>query len=281
MGPFVFLGQGDKIPFYFSTALLYAMNSVTIMTSAKTVENAIQGLLGQPVWQFLPALIRLNPGIARIRLQTYIPAPKLSERLRGLLSDSDQDLLNRVDILRQNTGVPFWDALLGIAMREGTLHSRISQAALLHDPQQKSDTYEIEASEIRAKRLQDIVDSLPQGKGLVVCSRVEMKTGDSMHIPMMDFRCPPSEPNSKAIEGLFAKTGQPSGVLVESGKSYHLYGTSLLTGSQWVEFLALCLLFAPVTDGRYVAHRLADGECRLKIASHQERAVPNISYVFQ
>jgi hypothetical protein len=80
-------------------------------------------LKGIDVWHFLPALLQSHPEIAKIRVQTYRPAPRLSERLKGNLSEADQNQLLRIDQIRKSTGVPFWDVLLGIAMREETLNT--------------------------------------------------------------------------------------------------------------------------------------------------------------
>jgi hypothetical protein len=238
---------------------------------------AFAALEGKPVWNFFPAFFHANPGITEFRLQTYRPAPKLSERLKKLLP-SDEIFLQRVDDIRKSTGVPFWDVLLALAMRDGELDSQIALSALLHDPRQKADTFPLSPPEFIASKISTILSSISGEHGLVACSQVKMTNGEVGHIPMMDFRCPPCDSNAAAIGMLLRATGQMQGVLVESGKSYHLYGTSVLTPNAWIKFMSMCLLFAPVSDARYIAHRLADGECRLKIAS-LDRSVPLITHV--
>jgi hypothetical protein len=237
------------------------------MSETRSTKVDLVSLKGRDVWHFLPFLFECHPEIARIRVQTYRPAPKLSERLKGALSEAEKEHLLRVDHVRKSTGVPFWDVLLGIAMREGTLSTTLAQSALLHDFEQLATTFTFAGSEFSLAALEEINKQVSCEEGLVLCSKVILSNGDVRHIPMMDFRCPPSPSNAGAIALLLPKTGQKEGILVESGHSYHLYGTNLLTADEWTRFMAICLLLSPVTDPRYIAHRLTDGECRLKISS--------------
>jgi len=96
-------------------------------------------------------------------------------------------------------------------------------------------------------------------------------------VPMMDFSCPCSDGNARAIARMLEIVGHREGILVESGHSYHFYGTSLLVQNEWIDFMAKAVLFAPYVDPRYVAHRLADGQCRLRIFS--SRPMPVIARV--
>lgn len=240
----------------------------TTIFQMKAFQNDLESLKGRPVWEFLTLFVHQNSDIAEVRVQTYRPAPKLSERLKGTLSESDTALLDRADEIRRDTGVPFWDVLLGLAMTENKLNERMAKCALLHDPEQKAETFTFSAAEFTQAALEGLNSSTEAEDGLVICSRVKLRNGQFSHIPMIDFRCRTSEANAKAIKMLLTKINERTGILVESGKSYHLYGTRLLSQDEWVRFMAICLLFSPVTDPRYIAHRLADGECRLKIASH-------------
>jgi hypothetical protein len=59
--------------------------------------------------------------------------------------------------------------------------------------------------------------------------------------------------------------------------SFHYYGFELLTQDKWIEFLAGCLLLAPFTDSRYIAHRLAEGVADLRITnSDEKKTIPYI-----
>src|SRR5213075_183801 len=67
-------------------------------------------------------------------------------------------------------------------------------------------------------------------------------------IPMMDFRCTPSASNLDRIQRALRALGQSAGAVLASGRSYHFYGFQLLPPNEWSDFLARCLLLAPLVD---------------------------------
>lgn len=77
------------------------------------------------------------------------------------------------------------------------------------------------------------------------------------HIPMMDFRCPKSPKNLARIKGLLRTIGEKEGVILDSGRSYHYFGTNPLSEKEWLMFLGKCLL-SGLVDERYIGHRLID-----------------------
>ncbi len=95
---------------------------------------------------------------------------------------------------------------------------------------------------------------------------------------MMDFRWVPS---SKALDGILSAlrtAGVRTGAILESGRSYHFYGFDLLDQGDWLQFMGKCLLIAPLTDSRYIAHRLIDGACALRITPDKNHPkVPTVA----
>lgn len=77
------------------------------------------------------------------------------------------------------------------------------------------------------------------------------------HIPMMDFRCLKSPKNLARIKGLLRTIGEKEGVVLDSGRSYHYFGTNPLSEKEWLMFLGKCLL-SGLVDERYIGHRLID-----------------------
>jgi hypothetical protein len=157
-------------------------------------------------------------------------------------------------------------------------------------------TSHTEANEVAGRRavrsedlpgwLDEVLPQYPEDgtKNLVVCSRVEDRRqggrqhGTTVrHIPMMDFRCEPSDRNRELVIMAMRKLGQQNGVVLESGRSYHYYGFDLLDEASWRDFMYRCLLLAPFTDSRYIGHRLLGGTARLRIsASRHKPAVPHV-----
>jgi hypothetical protein len=98
---------------------------------------------------------------------------------------------------------------------------------------------------------------------------------------LMDFRCSPSPQNStivkKALAAMWRTLRHPCSL---SG-SYHFYGLRSAVRDAWLRFLAMGILFSPIVDARYIAHRLADGACRLRICAGPDKpSVPFVMEVF-
>jgi hypothetical protein len=97
------------------------------------------------------------------------------------------------------------------------------------------------------------------------CSQVQLKNGSTKHIPMMDFLCPKSQQSLKVVRRISERFGVGGGFIMESDRSYHFYGSRLLSESELVRFLASALMFAPVVDQTWIAHQLIDKCCALEI----------------
>jgi hypothetical protein len=240
----------------------------------------LTSLCGKPVTAFLERLSAFHPEIARIRFETYSPAPGLSARLNYTLSQEQTELRDAAQHLADAMGIPFWDALLSVCMHRGMVPEEFVDVALIHGPDPGVERFTLERDQITADGIQRIFEHVPEGRGLLVCSRVPLDCGEIMQLPMLDFLCACSEENAQAIRRFLAAAGQGEGILVESGNSYHFYGTFLLSVKEWVAFMARSLLFGPVVDVRYVGHRLLDGECRLKVFDSERRGAPKIAYAF-
>ncbi len=101
------------------------------------------------------------------------------------------------------------------------------------------DGYSITSDKITEKNLLSISDKFyKKEKILGIASRVIMKDGSEAHIPMMDFGCPVEEENLIKIEQLMIPFH--GGFILESGNSYHFWGSQLMTKSEWQDFLDYC-----------------------------------------
>jgi len=241
--------------------------------------SPFQSLRSKPIHDFFPALCRLRPEIAELRFATYRRRPSLDERLRAQFVPEDGDLVETANRLSQE-GVAFWDAVLSVAMERGILKQAFVTAAATHDFNLPERSFRLSREQVLEGSIGEIIPQLAPGEGLLACSRLRVASGESSYLPMLDFACPCSCENSKTIRKLVALGGAPQGVLVRSGRSYHYYGASLLSQEGWLRFVAFSLLFAPVTDSRYMAHRLLDGECRLKIVDSADGFIPLIEEAF-
>lgn len=148
-------------------------------------------------------------------------------------------------------------------------------------------TQEVEAAGQQSVRVSDVpawLDGVrpefsPENDAsLLFCSRVFLRRWNGVevkHIPMMDFRCEPSDRNLQLVVSSMRKLGQNRGVILESGRSYHYYGFELLDDIAWRCIMHRALLLTPFVDPRYIGHRLLAGTARLRVtASRGKPTVP-------
>ena len=126
---------------------------------------------------------------------------------------------------------------------------------------------DIPREQATADELRVIASNLSESRVLGICSIVQLVSGESLHIPMMDFLCTPSQTNLTLLTNLVGKLDQRRGFLLESGRSYHYYGFDLLSTTDWQAFLGKCLLMSGFADDRYIGHQLVDGHCVLRLSS--------------
>ena len=234
----------------------------------------------KPILDFFPALCELQPQITELHLATYRRRPGLSERLKERLDPSSDDGLRRAAEQLSGEGIEFWDALLSLALERGTLRESFVETALLHNFNLPERSFVLSRQQVLDQGLAELIPQLNSGEGLLVRSQLHLQSGQVAYLPMLDFSCPCHGENARAIRKLVKLAGSPEGILVRSGRSYHFYGVTLLSEKEWLRFMAMALLFAPVTDARYIAHRLLDGECRLKIVDSDGGMIPVIEEAF-
>ncbi|MBI2063707.1 MAG: hypothetical protein HYT65_01805 [Candidatus Yanofskybacteria bacterium] len=118
-------------------------------------------------------------------------------------------------------------------------------------------------------------------EALKLISRVRTRNG-IFHIPLLDMDIPTDEipydlvfPYIKEVSQLL---GVSSGVVVNSGKSYHLWGLDLMTVDAWHDFMHRALLLDRI-DRRWVGHRLLDGQANLRVSPKWGK-MPEVAYVF-
>jgi hypothetical protein len=109
-----------------------------------------------------------------------------------------------------------------------------------------------------------------------VGSKVRLSSGETMHIPMMDFVSDPEQTGVKVIEDNEAVTvfSQTPGVILDSGNSFHFWGVNLLSDSEYKESMKNRLEMEnkrcglgkkPIYDKRYVEASLKRGFSVLRI----------------
>ncbi len=196
------------------------------------------------------------------------------------MKKEDSQFLDELNLASSTVHAPLWTIFPHLALRNGKHLDFLVESTLTHFHGPKAERYTLTAENLAANGVKGLTNQLPAEHGLSVCSDVRLKDGTRAHIPMMDFSAEPSEANQNLIITTLRKVGYESGILMNSGNSYHFYGSALLSEDEWRTFLGQSLLLSPITDSRYIAHRLVDGYCSLRILDHVGGAMPVISAVF-
>ena len=132
----------------------------------------------------------------------------------------------------------------------------------------------------QGQRLKGLIDGLPEDAQIGVFSKVLLESGEFAHIPMMDFNQDKTEQGLRLVVERLKKARVSRGWVLETGKSYHYYGSQLLTELGWVDFMGTCLLTSvvhsrenieQVADPRYIGHSLRRGGCVLRITTQASK----------
>ena len=222
---------------------------------------------GVAVVDALPSMVAAWGAEGFGKLLTFKVAGRMQNRARS------RDVLLIVEAAKQqkaSTGQPFWDALFDqLPMAPASLIEEVLSLAQFHlamEGAATTDNYRLSSSAVQ-EAIEAKESELGVGEILAVSSRLWLDSGEERHIPMLDFRVAISAEHEKLIRQQLHVLGA-KGWIFESGRSYHFIGRDLLAGESGLrEFLGRSLLFAPVVDGRWVAHQLIEGACALRISS--------------
>jgi len=97
-------------------------------------------------------------------------------------------------------------------------------------------TFTLSARELTPSKLEELCNSTPDGMELALNSRVLMADKKIMHIPMIDLATRAAGIIGKVLDVLPTNL---SGTMIwfESGRSYHGYGTVLISQDDWVKLM--------------------------------------------
>lgn len=137
----------------------------------------------------------------------------------------------------------------------------------IHQKQTIDDIREyilLDARETTKERIKRLIRSLRADSELALHSRVHFKTGEVLHIPMIDFCGSVPTEAWDLIRDILPRDIVENFKIFESGSSYHAYSTELLSQEDWIRFMGIILLLNPpdgesMVDTRWVGHRLLGG----------------------
>ncbi len=218
-------------------------------------------LLGKRARDLIKYLVRLIPDIEWIQFFEYRPVQLLQDRCA--LSPRDKTIVEAALKLRDELKLPFWDGVMLTCFSATGDLSKIFEGGLFH--QHSGELKSLARKEIEEGALESLLATTNPTTGVALSSEVICKSGAHAHIPLLDFHCPSTGSNLAVIQQV-ASILLPDGfIILESGKSFHAYGTRLYSPDQFRELLARSLFFCPIIDRAYIAHQLLEGHAGLRI----------------
>ncbi len=142
----------------------------------------------------------------------------------------------------------------------------------------KTSDFALDRAEVTSENLVRLLADLPPEAALALSSKVNLVGEQTLHIPLVDFQCTKTVENLSYLTLAMRRLDTAGGFILASENSYHFYGRSLLSQSNWLKFSAMCLLLEPLVDIRYIGHCLLDGFSALRISMHRlsQREVPTV-----
>jgi len=227
--------------------------------------------LGATPLEVIGTLLKSHPQIVELSIFEPPTFPLAQERLAR--NSVSRELVEAGLRLRNGVGLPFWDSVLVSCFGAGKAAYEILEEAKFHNLPPKRHIF-VSRNQWSPDYLASL--GLEDGSMLVMSSRVRIAGGGYRHIPMLDFHCPPTAENQQAAELVAGLVHETGGYLLQSDKSYHFYGNSLLEEEDLSAYLGRALLFAPFIDRAWIAHQLIEGACGLRISTKKNGSLPSV-----
>jgi hypothetical protein len=202
-------------------------------------------------------ILTLHQEIHHIHIVEFPFKPVLQERLE--LTQTEERQIARALAIRELLGLQFWDALLLTCLSNTDFSPRLLEQVKAHNT-------DLTARRLSARgsALEDHLARTP-GVNIAFSSKVVLATGEERHLPLLDFHCANNAANLALSCAVIQWLEIRSGYLLESGDSYHFYGSALLTLDEYVRFIGLALQYSPIIDKVWIAHQLREMTSALRI----------------
>lgn len=206
-------------------------------------------------------LTDVSPDISEIELAVFSPPKSLQERIE--VGNDLQRVVDSAFFIRENYKLPFWDSFNLSLFNKELDDMSFMRGLLFHN--KREETFLVPSS-----AFDEIRSSIEESRYLTFCSRVKLRDGSIKHFLLLDFHIPNANANDRICLAVLKALGL-SGFLLDSGKSYHFYGTSLFSEEEIRVILTNALLFAPIIDRAWIAHQLLERCCCLRISRKYSR----------
>ncbi len=196
------------------------------------------------------------------------------------LTADEEKIVAKAVKLRADSKMPFWDAVLITCGDQENVPHGLLDAALYHRGAgaagaAKGQGQFISREQLLAGAVKQMCQNKRDAMWVGMTSEVTLDDGAAAQIPFLVFRCPISQHNRKLVAEV-AKRLLPGGaVILEAAPTYHAYGRDTVPVKDFAPLMGKALLFGNIINHRYVAHRLIEGKCALRLSSAgKKKTVP-------
>ena len=220
--------------------------------------------------EVIRSILMTHEEIESITIREFPPPAEFQFRFSP--DDNDQELIKRGMALRESTRLPFPDAIIATALTEGKPSIGFLQA--LGYRNQEGTSYFLPRCDVLEGRLAaiEIQSRMPEFVGL--SSLVSVGRKKELHIPQLDFHIPVSDRSLDLVERILQLIAPSDGWILDSGKSYHFWGNTLIEEELMLRFLSLSLLYAPFTDKNWISHQILKRACTLRLFGNPRTGAP-------
>ena len=201
-------------------------------------------------------LLNKNPTISIFRFFTFSFDNKIQDKLKDL-TPSERSTLQKCIGLKENSSRSFWEVFFTMTKEERIIEGRILGHATFHN---ENALYK----HIYAKDIVNFISNT-DSENVALNSKVTLKDGTCMHIPMLDFKIDSNSKNLSIVKAILAEL-KLEGSILDSGKSFHFIGNELIAESQLIDLLAKFILFHPISDKAWATHQIIERSASLRVS---------------
>jgi len=227
-------------------------------------------LLGKPAPEFYTDVVKLLPAVQEISIAKYTPPPPIQRRVT--LSDQEILLVNLAAKVRASSSHSFLQILMEMCTEATHPVEGILDSINYHQKHPSARTWVCRESVLNGKLI-SLCANASSSEPLAFFSRVKVGSNECYSLPLLDMRIPKSPKSLNIIASIANRLLGTRFAILETHKSYHLVGITLLKEIAIKDFLAHAILYSPITDHAYVAHQLLEGESSLRLTAHFEDAL--------
>jgi hypothetical protein len=130
---------------------------------------------------------------------------------------------------------------------------------------------------LEPRKIEHLIEGCPSDHDLAIHSNVVCIDGNTRHIPMVDMSTG-AKAHLKKLRFFLDRETYYGFAWFDSGRSFHGYGSRLISQSEWISYMGHLLLsnqkdLKPTVDPRWIGHRLIAGYSTLRWSKNTEHYV--------